>query len=65
MKLKHPPPPGRTEEQLRNHYLVEKSIAERLKRANREERKRIYREMYDELFRKVPDHPRLTRRSSA
>jgi hypothetical protein len=24
----------------------------------------IYRTMYDELFAKVPDHPRLTRRSS-
>lgn len=64
MKLLKPLPPGRTYEQLRNHYLVEKSIAESLKRADREERKVIFATMYEELFTKVPDHPRLTRRQS-
>jgi len=33
--------------------------------ADRGERKLIYATMYDELFRQVPDHPRLTRRSDA
>ena len=42
--------------------MVEKEIAERLKAANREERKQIYASMYDELFARVPDHARLTRR---
>jgi SAM-dependent methyltransferase len=42
---------------------VEKAIAERLKSASIEERKLIYATMYDELFRQVPDHPRLTRRA--
>jgi hypothetical protein len=49
----------RTPGQVVNHYLVEKEIADRLKRADREERKKIYSRMYDELFAKVPDHPRL------
>jgi SAM-dependent methyltransferase len=41
---------------------VEKAIADRLRQtASREERARIYRTMYDELFAAVPDHARLTR----
>jgi SAM-dependent methyltransferase len=54
------PPSGRTPAQVVNHYQVEKAIADRLKRADREERKIIYAGMYDELFARVPDHPRLT-----
>jgi SAM-dependent methyltransferase len=65
MKLTKPLPPNRSIEQVKNHYLVEKAIAERLKKATRAERKVLYATMYDELFRKVPDHPRLTKRQSA
>jgi SAM-dependent methyltransferase len=61
IKLKNPPSDGRTFEQIRNHYEVEKAIAARLKEATKEERKIIYRTMYDELLRRVPDHPRLRR----
>jgi SAM-dependent methyltransferase len=64
MKLKQPLPPGRSYEQIRNHYEVERAIADRLRGSSREERRAIYGGMYDELFAKVPDHPRLTRRSS-
>lgn len=63
MELRQPLPPNRTVDQLKNHYLVEKSIAQRLMAASRDERKAIYATMYDELFQKVPDHPRLNRRS--
>lgn len=62
MQLKRPLPPGRTYEQILNHYEVEREIAARLMSATREERKAIYAGMYDELFAKVPDHSRLTRR---
>lgn len=62
MELKQPTPPGRTYKQILNHYEVEKAIAARLMFATREERKKIYAGMYDELFAKVPDHSRLTRR---
>lgn len=61
-RLLKPLPPGRTVEQVRNHFLVERAIARRLKDATREERKAIYATMYDELFERVPDHPRLTQR---
>ena len=62
MKLLRPLPRNRSFEQVQNHYLVEKAIAQRLKTASREERKQIYASMYDELFARVPDHQRLTRR---
>lgn len=64
MKLTKPLPPNRSFEQVLNHYLVEKSIAENLKKSNRAERRHIQATMYDELFSKVPDHPRLIRRQS-
>lgn len=57
-------PEGRTHQQVENHFLVERAIASRLKVANRAERAQIYAGMYDELFARVPDHPRLTRRAS-
>lgn len=62
--LRRPLPPNRTFEQLKNHFEVERALALKLKKANREERKRIYGTMYDELFQKVPDHPRLTSREN-
>ncbi|MCP4574591.1 MAG: class I SAM-dependent methyltransferase [bacterium] len=62
MKPIRPVPPGRTVEQVWNHFQIEKAIAERLMAADREERRVIYATMYDELFRQVPDHPRLSRR---
>jgi SAM-dependent methyltransferase len=64
MRLLRPLPPDRSFEQIRNHYLVERSIAKRLKGSSREKRTLIYTTMYQELFSKVPDHPRLTRRKS-
>lgn len=63
MELLRPLPAHRSIEQVCHHYIVEKAIAERLKNASREERARIYATMYDELFRQVPDHSRLSRRA--
>ena len=54
----------RTEEQLRNHYLVEKQLAEQLLSSSRSERSALYSRLYEELFSKVPDHPRLQRRDT-
>lgn len=59
-----PLPPDRTLDQVANHFQVERRLAEQLKAAPRAARRAIYSTMYDELFRLVPDHPRLTRRSS-
>ena len=62
-----PPPPrkrlpsDRSLDQLWNHFQVEKALAERLRNADRASRRAIYDTMYDELFERVRDHPRLTR----
>lgn len=42
---------------LRRHYEVERELAGRLRAAGPDQRPVLYREVYDELFRRVPDHP--------
>jgi len=44
---------------LREHYLIERELADRLRSAPRSERGALYSELYDELFRRVPYHPML------
>lgn len=54
---------SRAEARLRVHYLVERELADRLRAAGSfEERQAIFATMYDELFARVPDHPRLASR---
>jgi SAM-dependent methyltransferase len=48
-------------EQLRDHYEVEKELADRLRNASRQERLTLYGAVYDELFQRVPSHPQRTR----
>jgi SAM-dependent methyltransferase len=49
----------RSEAQLREHYAIERELAERLRTASRAERRTLYTELYDELLRRVPHHPLL------
>lgn len=58
-------PAPRTGAELRNHYETEKALANRLRAAPKADRLRLYRELYDELYRRVPDHPMLTRKVTA
>lgn len=51
-------------ESIRRQYEVEKDLHGRLMNSTRAERTRLFAELYDELFRRVPDHPRLTRRDT-
>lgn len=53
----------RTPDQLRQHYVVERELADRLRNAPEESRGQLYAECYDELFRRVPDHPQLQRKA--
>jgi SAM-dependent methyltransferase len=53
------PKSERSAQAIRNHYLIEKALAARLRAATKEERRELYTEVYDELFRRVPDHPQL------
>ena len=51
----------RTNEQLREHYEVEKELANRLRNATREERRRLYNEVYDERLQRISHHPLATK----
>ncbi|HOX24803.1 MAG TPA: class I SAM-dependent methyltransferase [Candidatus Krumholzibacteria bacterium] len=55
----------RTPEQLREHYAVETELAARLRSASRDERRTLYAAVYDELYRRVPHHPQMTRKAKA
>jgi SAM-dependent methyltransferase len=51
----------RTETELRDHYEIERELADRLRSASRAERQTLYHSVYDELFQRVPRHPQLVR----
>lgn len=53
----------RTEKQLREHYEIEKRLASRLRNATRKERRFLYTSLYEELYRLVPHHSQLTRKT--
>jgi hypothetical protein len=55
---------SRSASQIEFHYRVEKELAARLRSAPRAQRLRLYGEVYDELFRRVPEHPQLHRKHS-
>ena len=55
----------RTLERIRAHYEVERALADKLRTAAPEERGRLYTSLYEELFRRVPDHPQLVTRDDA
>jgi SAM-dependent methyltransferase len=56
----------RSEERLRIHYLAERRLADRVRNAGSPAaRREIFATMYDELFRQVPDHPRLLAQGAA
>jgi len=41
-------------------YTIEKELADRLRAAPADQRTRVYGEVYDELFQRIPDHPQLS-----
>ena len=55
----------RSYERIKEHYLIEKELAARLRSAPKEDRGALYTAVYDELFRRLTDHPQLTRKVSA
>jgi SAM-dependent methyltransferase len=54
----------RTISQLREHYEIEKALASQLRNASRQDRRYLYTSLYNELYRRVPHHPLLTRKAS-
>ena len=55
---------NRTIEQVRDHYEIERELANRLRNASRQDRRFLYSSFYDEMYTRVPLHPHLTRKSS-
>lgn len=53
----------RTPERLKAHYEIERGLASRLRDCAPAQRLGLYSVVYDELFRRVPDHPMLTRKA--
>jgi SAM-dependent methyltransferase len=65
MPLPIPQSETRSFDRVRDHYLIEKELAARLLSATKEERRHLYTAVYDELFRRVPDHPQLALKREA
>lgn len=55
----------RSPESLRHQYEVEKDLHQRLMESTRENRPELFGKLYGELFERVKDHPRMTRRETA
>src|SRR4051812_21809206 len=53
-----------TPEDTRRQYEVEKELGARLRNSTREGRTELFKTLYSELFRRVPDHDRLERRDT-
>jgi SAM-dependent methyltransferase len=56
---------ARSFERIKYHYHVERELADRVRQAAPADRRRMYGQVYDELFARVPDHPQLARKWSA
>jgi SAM-dependent methyltransferase len=57
---------SRSHERLAAHYAVERRLADRLRAAKgTAERRALFATMYEELFREVPDHPRLLSKAAS
>jgi SAM-dependent methyltransferase len=54
---------SRSPARLREHYRVERELADRLRKAPAHARKGLYKSAYEELFRTVRDHPQLLAQS--
>jgi SAM-dependent methyltransferase len=52
----------RSRQDIAQHYVVERELADRLRSAAPADRASLYGIVYDELFRRVPTHPQLTRK---
>ncbi len=52
-----------TKEKLKQHYEIEKMLANRLRNADKLARQKLYASVYEELFGRVPFHPMLIRKT--
>jgi hypothetical protein len=55
---------SRSPDRRRARYEIEVELVDRLRGAGADDRRRLYGQVYDELFARVPDHPQLTQRAN-
>ena len=55
---------SRSINQIKEHYEIEKELASKLRNSTRNERRRLYASVYNELLREVPHHPRVTQKTN-
>jgi ubiquinone/menaquinone biosynthesis C-methylase UbiE len=53
------PRDNRTPEQIREHYRIETRLAEKLRTAEREQRRQLYSEVYDTFFKSIEHLPQI------
>ena len=46
-------------DQLREHYLIERELSDRLRNATKDERRYLYSTLYDEFYRRLHDYPSI------
>lgn len=56
---------SRSVSQITEHYLLERRLADRLRKSTREERNHLYQEVYNELFSTLTHHPAHTIKHSS
>jgi SAM-dependent methyltransferase len=54
---------GRDLKSLREHFEIEKELADRLRQAPADQRRTLYRQVYNELFQRVANHPQNQRKA--
>jgi SAM-dependent methyltransferase len=52
----------RSNQQIEEHYNIEKELASKLRDSSKQERQNLYGYLYDQLFQLVPHHPQLERK---
>ena len=50
---------SRSMDDIAAHYVLERKLADRLRAAPADQRATVYGEVYDEMFRSIPDHPQF------
>jgi ubiquinone/menaquinone biosynthesis C-methylase UbiE len=65
LQIKIPKDDARSIEQITEHYVLEKQLADTLRNSGKESRSNLYTELYDELFQKIPHHPQMVRKIDA
>lgn len=62
MPRKIPKKETKRTERIKAHYDLEIRLAERLRNSSKDERKKLYMELYDQLFQQIPDQPTLAQK---